>query len=62
MSSALISVIIPTWCRAQLVSRAVQSVLEQSWRPLELLVVDDGSDDETPRVLVSLEKQAREAA
>ncbi len=61
MSSALISVIIPTWCRARLVSRAVQSVLDQTWRPLELLVVDDGSDDETPRVLASLEARARDA-
>lgn len=42
-----ISVIIPTWNRSDLVPRAIGSVLNQSQRPAEVLVVDDGSDDDT---------------
>ena len=49
--SPLISVIIPTYNRAEVLARAVQSVLEQSFTDFELLVVDDGSTDETASVL-----------
>jgi glycosyltransferase involved in cell wall biosynthesis len=47
----LVSVIIPTHNRAGTLSRAVRSVLGQSHRQLELIVVDDGSTDETETLL-----------
>jgi glycosyltransferase involved in cell wall biosynthesis len=46
-----VSVIIPTYNRASSVSRAVSSVLEQTFRDFELIVVDDGSIDDTPAAL-----------
>jgi glycosyltransferase involved in cell wall biosynthesis len=49
----LVSVVIPTRNRASLLARAVSSVLGQSWRNLELIVVDDGSTDDTAAVLAS---------
>jgi glycosyltransferase involved in cell wall biosynthesis len=49
--AGLVSVVTPTYNRAPLLPRAVQSVLGQDYRDLELLVVDDGSTDETPRVM-----------
>ncbi|NPB08718.1 MAG: glycosyltransferase [Thermodesulfobacteria bacterium] len=49
----LVSVIIPTFNRAKFLKEAVQSVLDQDYRPLELIVVDDGSTDETARLLTS---------
>jgi len=49
-----ISVIIPTFNRAALLPRAVASVLAQDWRPLEIVIVDDGSSDETPSVIRGL--------
>ena len=58
MSSPSISVIIPTFNRAQLLPRAVESVLSQDWRPLELVIVDDGSIDDTPQVIGRLQPQA----
>lgn len=46
-----ISVILPTYNRAHLVGETIQSLLEQTRMPDEILVIDDGSQDETPQVL-----------
>lgn len=50
-SKPLISVVIPTFNRARLVQRAVASVLAQSWRRLEIIVVDDASEDQSRELL-----------
>mgnify|MGYP000159067358 CR=1 FL=1 len=47
----LVSVIIPTFNRARLVKRAISSVLYQDFKDYEIIVVDDGSQDETSSVL-----------
>jgi len=47
----LVSVIIPTYNRAGWVVEAAASVLAQTWRDFELLVVDDGSNDATLEAL-----------
>jgi glycosyltransferase involved in cell wall biosynthesis len=47
----LVSVILPTHNRAGLVEAAIRSVLDQSYLELELIVVDDGSDDGTAEVV-----------
>lgn len=41
----MFSIIMPVWNRAATVGRAIESVLEQSCRDFELIVVDDGSTD-----------------
>ena len=48
---ALVSTIIPVHDRPQLLEEAVASVLGQSYRPLEIVIVDDGSTDDTVRVV-----------
>jgi glycosyltransferase involved in cell wall biosynthesis len=47
----LVSVIIPTYNRADTVRRSIDSALEQSYRPIEVIVVDDGSTDTTRDLL-----------
>jgi glycosyltransferase involved in cell wall biosynthesis len=47
----LVSVILPTYNRAATLSQAIESVLSQTHESFELLVIDDGSTDSTPRVL-----------
>ncbi|NJC88673.1 MAG: glycosyltransferase [Desulfuromonas sp.] len=49
----LISVIMPVYNRAGVVGAAIQSVLNQSYRHFELIVVDDGSLDESVEVVRS---------
>lgn len=47
----LVSVVIPTYERAQLLKRAIQSVLDQTYDKLDILVVDDASRDNTQEVV-----------
>jgi teichuronic acid biosynthesis glycosyltransferase TuaG len=49
-----ISVIIPTWNRAGVLGNAILSVTRQSLPPFEILVCDDGSTDDTERIVKEL--------
>lgn len=51
----LVSVVIPTYNRGYCIERAVRSVLDSTWRNLEVIVVDDGSTDDTERVIKSID-------
>ena len=54
MSRTMISVIIPTYNRAHLLPRALDSILSQSCLPNEIIVVDDGSTDDTSVLMPSV--------
>jgi glycosyltransferase involved in cell wall biosynthesis len=46
-----VSVVLPVYNGAAYVLEAVDSILAQTWRDFELIVLDDGSTDETPALL-----------
>ena len=59
---SLFSVIIPTHNRASLIVEALNSVKVQTYRPIEIIVVDDGSTDETSSVIACWAAQNEEPA
>ena len=46
-----VSVIVPTFNRAKIVPKAIDSVIQQTYRDYEIIVIDDGSTDNTKTVL-----------
>lgn len=50
-SGPLVSVILPTYNRAHLIAESILSVLAQTYKNFELIVVDDGSTDNTDAVI-----------
>ncbi len=49
-----ISVIIPTYNRFKFLQRALKSVYSQTHKPSEVIIIDDGSNDETPKIQTSV--------
>lgn len=58
MTLESVSVVIPTLNRADMLPVSVRSVFAQDWRPLEVIIVNDGSTDHTPQTLQKLEREA----
>jgi glycosyltransferase involved in cell wall biosynthesis len=55
----MVSVIIPTYNRAGIVQASIESVLQQTYPNVEVVVVDDGSSDDTRRVVESYGEPVR---
>jgi GT2 family glycosyltransferase len=56
-ATALVSVIIPTYNRAYCLEQTLRSVFDQSHTPLEVIVVDDGSTDETGDLCIQMARR-----
>src|SRR5438094_204673 len=50
MQPAVVTTIIPVHNRPLMLREAVASVVAQAYRPIEIIIVDDGSTDDTARV------------
>jgi glycosyltransferase involved in cell wall biosynthesis len=59
MKKEKVTVIIPTFNRADIISRAINSVLKQSYKNWELIIIDDGSIDDTKEIVKPLLKDKR---
>jgi len=52
-----VSIIIPTYNCARLIGRAIESVLNQTYRDFELIIVDDSSTDNTDKIVKKFQEQ-----
>lgn len=59
MQSPTVSIIMPSYNRAHLIEKGISSVLNQNYRNWELIIVDDGSTDETGEVIKRFQQDER---
>jgi len=62
LSSPLVSIIIPTRNRAKLLEKSIRSCLNQTYKNIEIIVVDDYSSDDTPKVVKQLSAESLQVA
>lgn len=55
----LVSVVIATYNMGQYINLAVDSILQQTWQNIEVIVIDDGSTDHTPTTMATYENDVR---
>lgn len=55
--SPLVSVIVPTFNRCELINDTLSSILKQSYRNIELIVIDDGSTDDTEKFVKQIKDE-----
>ncbi len=53
--SIFFSVVIPTYNRASIITDTIQSVLQQDFKDFEIIVIDDGSKDQTQSVIANIQ-------
>jgi len=55
----LVSVVIPTYNRSSVIGRTIENVLKQTYPRIEVVIIDDGSTDDTQSVLANLGNKIR---
>src|SRR6478752_2200090 len=53
----MVSIILPTYNREQLVAESIHSVLQQTYGDFELLIIDDGSEDNTYEIVAAIKDE-----
>src|SRR3989338_9975584 len=54
VNNPLVSVVIPTYNGSRFIKETIQSVLDQTYTNIEAIIVDDGSKDNTPDIVKSI--------
>ena len=57
LNQPLVSAIVPCYNHEKFVVQAIDSILKQTYKNIELLVIDDGSKDSSPKLLQQLSEQ-----
>jgi len=57
MTNILFSIVVPTYNREKFIVKTIQSLLNQTYNNFELLIIDDGSTDNTEKVVREIEDQ-----
>jgi glycosyltransferase involved in cell wall biosynthesis len=55
----IVSIIVPTYNGVRYIAETIQSILQQTYKDFEIIVIDDGSTDETVQVIHSFGKKVR---
>jgi glycosyltransferase involved in cell wall biosynthesis len=53
----LISIIIPTYNRASFIPETIESIVSQTYKDWECIIVDDGSTDDTEKVITNFQNK-----
>jgi len=56
-NSPLVSVIVPCYNHEKYVTETIESIVNQTYKNIELIVIDDGSKDNSPKILAELSKK-----
>lgn len=57
MKHPLVSIILPTYNGALIIGRSIKSILNQSFIDWELIIIDDGSGDNTQQIIIEMKNQ-----
>ena len=57
MNNTLVTVLIPSYNHQKYIKDAILSVINQTYKNIELIVIDDGSSDDSPQIIRSLGKK-----
>ena len=55
--SPMISIVLPTYNRADLIMDTIESILKQTYKNWELIIIDDGSDDNTEEIISQIKDE-----
>ena len=57
MKNPLVSVVVPSYNHAPYITQCIESIMNQDYKNFELIVIDDGSTDESPQILKELHRK-----
>lgn len=60
MREDLVSIIVPVYNVEKFVEKCVKSLMNQTHKNIEIILVDDGSPDHSPELLIELQQKIRE--